>query len=153
MKEGLLKPYARRLDGVDLSAGMLKRAAETGSYNRLEEAELTAFVSDRKDVYDVIVCSDTLCYFGDLQDVFTGVAGALKPGGAFIFTVERNDEAEVGQDGGYLIKPQGRYAHSEAYLLQIARLAGLEPRVVSSAVLRQEMGRPVNGLVMTLAPA
>jgi len=149
----LLKPYARRLDGVDLSAGMLKRAAKTCSYDRLEEAELSAFVSLRKDVYDVIVCSDTLCYFGDLQDVFTGVAGALKRGGTFIFTVERNDEAEEGKNGGYQINPQGRYAHSETYLRQVARLTGLEPRVVSYAVLRQEMGRPVNGLVVTLVLA
>ena len=51
----LLKPYARRLDGVDLSSGMLKRAAGSGSYDRLEEAELTAFIRDRKVVYDVIV--------------------------------------------------------------------------------------------------
>ncbi|WP_319410077.1 tetratricopeptide repeat protein [uncultured Desulfosarcina sp.] len=149
----LLKPYARRLDGVDLSAGMLKRAAKTGNYDRLEEAELTAFISDRKDVYDVIVCADTLCYFGDLQKVLRGVAGALKPGGNFIFTVERKDEAAEGIAGSYLIKPQGRYAHSETYLRQVARLSGLEPRAVSYAVLRQEMGRPVNGLVVTLAPA
>ena len=149
----LLKPYARRLEGVDLSAGMLKRAAKVGGYDRLEEAELTAFVSDRKDVYDVIVCADTLCYFGDLQDVLVGAAGALKSGGTLIFTVELADETGAGEDSNYLIKPQGRYAHSEAYLRQVARLSGLEPRAFSYAVLRQEMGRPVKGLVVTLAPA
>lgn len=146
----LLKPHASRLDGVDLSAGMLKRAAGTGSYDRLEEAELTAYVSGRQTAYDAIVCADTLCYFGDLQAVFAGVAGALKPGGIFIFTVELDDRAPGKNDRNYRINPQGRYAHTQGYLLNMAQLVRLEPKSVSHAVLRQEMGRPVKGLVVTL---
>jgi predicted TPR repeat methyltransferase len=146
----LLKPHASRLDGVDLSAGMLKRAAGTGSYDRLEEAELTDFISQRQDDYDAIVCADTLCYFGDLQAVFAGVAGALKPGGTFIFTVELDDRASGKRGGNYRINPQGRYAHTQRYLLKLAQLVRLEPKTVSHAVLRQEMGRPVKGLVVTL---
>ena len=146
----LLKPHASRLVGVDLSAGMLKRAAGTGSYDRLEEAELTAFVSERKDAYDAIVCADTLCYFGDLRAVFAGAAGALKPGGTFIFTVELEGGGSEPEERGYRIKPQGRYAHTQGYLQTMAALARLETESISQAVLRQEMGRPVKGLVVTL---
>ena len=38
------RPYARRLIGVDLSAGMLKLAAEKQVYDELTHAELTEFL-------------------------------------------------------------------------------------------------------------
>jgi predicted TPR repeat methyltransferase len=148
----LFKPYARRLEGVDLSAGMLKRAANIGCYDRLEEAELTAFIRDRKALYDVIICADTLCYFGDLHGVFAAAAGALKPGGTIIFTVELADGAGEGNPIGYEIKPQGRYTHTERYVRHTARLTKMEFKLISQEVLRKEMGLPVNGLVVTLAP-
>ena len=146
----LIKPYARRLDGVDLSAEMLKRAFRSGSYDRLMEAELTDFISGCEADYHVIVSADTLCYFGDLQAVFDAAAGALKPGGRFIFTVESVDALPDAGSAGYLIKPQGRYAHSEAYVRNTARQAGLELAALLHEVLRQEMGRPVAGLVVSL---
>lgn len=149
----LVHPHARRLDGVDLSSAMLEQAARTGSYHRLEEAELTSFVGNCHREYDAIVSADTLCYFGELQTVFAAVAVALKENGRFIFTVELADGSPAGQNGNYRILPQGRYAHTESYLRQTASQMGLVPLRVQTEVLRQEMGRPVKGLVVTLAPA
>lgn len=148
----LIKPYAQRLDGVDLSAGMLKQAAETGSYHRLEEAELTEFLINCNKEYDVVVSADTLCYFGDLKAVFNAAAGALKKDGRFIFTVEHDELSPAEDNGHYRMLPQGRYVHSESYLRRAARKGRLTPMTITPAVLRQEMGRPVNGLVVTLAP-
>ncbi|BBO67191.1 hypothetical protein DSCA_11210 [Desulfosarcina alkanivorans] len=149
----LIKPYARRLDGIDLSAGMLKQAAETGSYNRLEEAELTEYLNRCNREYDVVVSADTLCYFGDLKAVFKAAAGVLKKDGRFIFTVERDALSPAEGNDEYRMLPQGRYVHSESYLRLAAREGCLTPMAITPAVLRQEMGRPVNGLVVTLAPA
>ena len=149
----LLKPFAKRLDGMDLSAGMLKRAAATKTYDELSQAELTAFLNQRACAYDVIVSADTLCYFGDLTDAFKAAASAMKPDGRFIFTLEETDaNVEVG-NSGYRIIPQGRYTHTETYVRQIARQAGLTVSSVVREVLRKEMGRPVDGLVITLTRA
>ncbi|WP_319525608.1 tetratricopeptide repeat protein [uncultured Desulfosarcina sp.] len=148
----LLQPYSRKLDGVDLSEGMLNRARRTQSYHRLEEAELSGYLNDCKEEYDVIVSADTLCYFGELQTVFAAAGVALKKNGHFIFTVELADDLQAGENGNYRILPQGRYAHTESYLRQTARQFGLAPLRVQREVLRQEMGRPVKGLVVTLVP-
>ena len=42
----LLAPYARRLTGVDLSAGMLARAKEKNVYDALVQGELTEYLRD-----------------------------------------------------------------------------------------------------------
>lgn len=145
----LLRPYVRRLEGVDLSPGMLDRAKSTGCYDALEEAELTGFIGSRKDAYDVIVSADTLCYFGDLQAVMAAVAAALRPGGFFIFTVELVEEGDDTNTDGFRINPLGRYSHQESYVRRVVAEGGMELKSIEHGVLRQEMGSPVNGLVVT----
>jgi predicted TPR repeat methyltransferase len=85
----LVKPYARRLVGVDLSPGMLDRARLTGLYDELVESELTAFLGARDGAFDLIVSADTLCYFGPLRPVFDVAARALRPAGGVVFTLEQ----------------------------------------------------------------
>ena len=114
------------------------------------EAELSAYISDHKNHYDLIVSADTLCYFGDLQEVFGAVAGALRRGGRFLFTLESADALADNACRDYCIQPQGRYAHKEAYVRHTAQLAHLTIETVAYRVLRKEMGRPVDGLIVTL---
>jgi len=145
----LLRPYARRLDGVDLSPGMLARAKSTGCYDTLEEAELTDFIGSRKDAYDVIVSADTLCYFGDLQAVMAASAAAVRPGGFFIFTVELSEQDGDNLPAGFRINPSGRYSHQESYIRRSLAEAGLKLRSIAKEALRREVGAPVNGLIVT----
>ncbi len=145
----LVQPYARRLEGVDLSPGMLARARSTGCYDALEEAELTGFIGSRTDAYDVIVSADTLCYFGDLGGVMVAAAAALRPNGHFIFTVERGEEEDGTMAAGFRINPLGRYSHQESYVRGVVAEAGMKLRSVAHGALRQEMGSPVAGLVVT----
>ena len=147
----LLRPYARKLEGVDLSTRMLVRAQSTGCYDALIETELTGFIGSRKDTYDVIVSADTLCYFGDLQEVMVTVAEAVRPGGFFIFTVERGEEGDDTMSTGFRINPLGRYSHQENYVSRTVAEAGMKLRSVAYGALRQEMGSPVTGLVVTAA--
>ena len=60
----LVAPYARRLTGVDLSAGMLARAKEKNVYDALVQGELTEYLRGSSDAFDLIVSADTLVYFG-----------------------------------------------------------------------------------------
>jgi predicted TPR repeat methyltransferase len=138
----LVAPYARRLVGVDLSEAMLARARERNVYDELVRRELTAYLLDSRGSFDVIVSADTLVYFGPLDGVAAAAAGALRPGGVLVFTVE-----ELAGEAGYAIGPTGRYRHARGYVGRVLADAGLQSEV-APAELRLEGGEPVAGLVV-----
>lgn len=142
----LLRGWARRLEGVDLSPEMLARAAARGVYDALRDAELTAFLRDNPRRYDLIVAADVLCYFGALGDALRASAAALSPGGVLAFSVERWDAAIDG--AAYLLQAHGRYAHGEAGLRADLAGAGLQTLSWDVAALRSESGKPVVGFVI-----
>lgn len=141
----LVAPYARRLVGVDLSQGMLALAKEKNVYDELMKAELTEYLRDHSEAFDLIVSADTLVYFGDLGCVLAAAAGALRPDGLLIVTLEHavGDEANA----GYRLELHGRYSHGRAYVEQLLAVAGLQPEI-AQAELRMESGVPVAGLVI-----
>jgi len=144
----LVAPYARRLVGVDLSAKMIAHARERNVYDDLVKSELTSYLRGVEASYDVIVSADTLVYFGALEEVVEAAAGALRPGGQFVFTVEELADASSGRD--YTISPHGRYSHTKGYVERVLGAFGFEPEIVG-AELRMEAGTPVDGLVVKAA--
>ena len=147
----LLRPFARCMDGVDLSPGMLEKAGRRGGYDDLEAAELTAFLAALSAEYDLIVSADTLCYFGDLDAVLSNAATALRPGGTFIFTVEKSADADSAP--GFTLDHTGRYTHKESYVLTALSRAGLTARPLETVTLRTEYFKPVEGFVVTARKA
>lgn len=143
----LLKPYARRLVGVDLSAGMLSKARHHAEYDELVQAELTGYLQGHTGRYDLIASADTLVYFGDLADILTAAAAALRSGGRLVFTVE--DGGPDAADPGFRLQPHGRYHHSEDYVRRTLLKAGFASAEITREVLRKERDRPVAGLVVT----
>jgi predicted TPR repeat methyltransferase len=141
----LLRPFARCLDGVDLSPGMLEKAKERGGYDDLQSAELTAFLDSLTAQYDLIVSADTLCYFGDLDAVLRAAANALRPGGTLIFTLEKSDDTAASAD--FTLDHTGRYTHSEPYVRAALSRGGFEIRSMECATLRMENFKPVEGFV------
>ena len=69
--------------------------------------------------------ADTLVYFGALEAFAAAAAGALRPGGLLVFTVEEEVEAAFAQS--YRIRPHGRYTHGADYVRQLLVSVGLEP--------------------------
>jgi predicted TPR repeat methyltransferase len=92
---------------------------------------------------DVALSADTLIYLGDMKRTFEAVANALVPGGLFVATFEKQDEAE----GDYRLGVSGRFRHSLAYLKRAAADAGLTVDHVSEEALRTEGGDPVYGYI------
>ena len=142
----LLRPYARRLVGVDLSAGMLAKAKEQDVYDDLVKAELTAFLGGVSQAFDLIASADTLVYFGALNPVLAAAATALRPGGRFVFTLERVEDEHP--PDGFRLHPHGRYSHTGDYLTRAMAEAGLTACSIKSAVLRKEIGQAVSGIVV-----
>jgi predicted TPR repeat methyltransferase len=140
----LLVPYARQLTGVDLSAAMLARAHDKSVYDALVKRELTEYMRDCREAFDLIVSADTLVYFGGLDDVLEAAAQALRKDGVLIFTLE---DARSDATLDYHLELHGRYSHSRGYVERLLTGAGLVPEI-APAELRMESGAPVAGLVI-----
>jgi predicted TPR repeat methyltransferase len=127
---------------------MLAQAKDENVYDALTKAELTEYLRDNREAFDLIVSADTLVYFGGLEGVIAAVAGALRPNGLFAFTLEHavGDSTDV----GYRLELHGRYSHVRGYVEQALRSAGLQPTIMQ-AKLRTEAGAPVRGLVVRAA--
>lgn len=143
-----LKPFASRLDGVDLSGEMLKKAEERALYDDLYEDELGRFMRKSDRTYDIVLAADTVCYFGALGALLKATARILEPGGYFLFSVEADDEIST-----YRLTESGRYVHATGYIEKSAADAGLETISVTRETLRTEYGEAVEGDIWVLRAA
>ncbi len=139
-----LRGSARRLVGVDLSEGMLAQAAARELYDELIAAELGGHLATTPNAWDAIVCADTLVYFGALEAILAAAAGALRPGGWLVFTVESLSDADL----DYRLNSTGRYSHHARHVAAAAAAADLEVLTLEAEALRRESGAPVAGLVV-----
>lgn len=142
-----VRPYARKLVAVDLSEGMLQQARARAVYDELVVAELGAFLAQTQASYDLIVCADTLIYFGALEHVCSGFASALRSGGHVVFTTEHAAEADAPH--GYRLHTHGRYSHSEPYVRRVVNDAGLVIPDLQQIEVRLEAGKGAAGLLVT----
>jgi predicted TPR repeat methyltransferase len=144
----LLRPYARKLVGVDLSASMLALARERGGYDALFKEELTRYLLDTPERFDVIIAADTLVYFGDLPPVLRAASRALAPGGSLIATLEKSQPDD---ESAYRLNGHGRYSHSETSLRSACVENGLSVCALETVVLRMEMAKPVEGMLFCVS--
>ena len=136
-----LKPFASRLEGLDLSPRMLAEARARNLYATLHEADLLDFLPRHPARYDLIAAADVLNYLGDLTPAFTAIATALKPGGTALFSLE------AGEDPVSLGEAM-RFRHNPDHATQLATQAGLTVERKEDAVLRQEKGLDVRGILI-----
>jgi predicted TPR repeat methyltransferase len=142
----LVKAFADRVDGVDLSSKMIARAGELGVYSSLVQADVGSFLQGTDQRYDLVLSADVFIYVGALEAVFAGVQRVLEPGGLFCFSVERADD---GVD--YFLTPGQRYAHSEGYLRKLAAASGLVVATVLAHPIREEQQQAIDGLFVYLS--
>jgi predicted TPR repeat methyltransferase len=133
------------VEGVDLSPGMLARAARTGLYAGLHEGDLAAFLAAREgDCADLVVAADVFVYMASLEAPFREARRVLKPRGFFAFTVQ----AHGGE--GVVLGEDARYAHGEGYLRRLAAETGFAVVVADPVSTRQDRGADVPGLLWVL---
>ncbi|CDX26155.1 Type 12 methyltransferase [Mesorhizobium sp. ORS 3324] len=137
-----LRPFVDRLEGYDISAGMLRKARAKGIYDRLSKADLQRF-SQPGAKADLVVAADVFIYVGALERLVGAVAEALADDGLFAFSVE----TLAGSDD-FALLPTRRYAHSEGYVRRVLAAGGLSILSLDQAVIRQDRSEPVDGLAV-----
>ncbi|HEY8024041.1 MAG TPA: tetratricopeptide repeat protein [Burkholderiaceae bacterium] len=137
----LLRPKVQILEGVDLSPKMLEIARQRGIYDDLVCAEVCAFLLERENCYDLAVAADVLVYIGDLSPLMRALSRSLRPGGSFVFSVEKTDAPS------FVLQPSNRFAHSVNYLQRVAADAGMAVCSIEEQTLRQDQAMLVTGLI------
>jgi predicted TPR repeat methyltransferase len=137
-----LRSFVDRLEGYDISAGMLRKAKAKGIYDLLAKADLQHF-SYAGDRADLVVAADVLIYIGALEGIVGAVADMLADGGLFAFSVEA-----LAAGGDFALRPSRRYAHSEAYARRVLATNGLAVLSMESMVIRHDQRNPVEGLAI-----
>lgn len=146
-----LRPVARRLVGIDLSPNMLSKAAARAVYDQLNCGELTRWLAECEQRFDLAVAADVLCYFGDLSAAFANVYSVLLPGSHFACSLEalpatESDDALA--DDGFVLRPHGRYQHERGYVERTLAAAHLQIVSITTETLRYERQDPVIGLLV-----
>ena len=140
-----LRGRVERLEGVDISPGMIARAKETGVYDELEVGDLAAYLTRRPPGgADLAIAADAFVYLGDLTPVFAAAAKALAPSGLLVFTIECGEAP-------FALGPAMRFRHSDAHVRQAAAEAGLSVVHFAAASTRREAGADAEGRLVALA--
>ena len=140
-----LRGAVSHLEGIDLSARMLRRAEVKRIYDRLEKMDLQAV--DLSPEADLVTAADVFMYVGAMDEAVARIAAALSPAALFAFSVERHE------GDGIVLRPSRRYAHSEAYLRGLLAANGFEVLSLERATIRMDRGEPVEGLIVVAEKA
>jgi predicted TPR repeat methyltransferase len=133
-----------RLDGIDLSAKMIDEAGKRAIYTDLIVDDFESALAGLDRSYDLAIGADALIYSGDLGPTLAGVARRLKPGGLFLFTLEKLSSGDWEQTSA------NRFRHGEAYIRDAASRAGFELLDLVECALRSESREPVAGFAVAL---
>lgn len=136
----LFRPYAKRLDGVDLAPRMLQQSARRGGYDHLYKAEAHAFLRRPPCHYDAVLATDVFIYIGQLDEIFSISEQYLNTSGELLFTIEL---AQGGQP--VELRPSGRFRQTDAYIRALADRTGFAIMATHDEALRIENGVPEAG--------
>jgi predicted TPR repeat methyltransferase len=144
----VFRPWARTLTGVDLSPKMIKKAQARGVYDELVVGDLLVPLKKPGALFDLILATDVFIYVGALEEIFTACKAGLRPRGMFAFSVEGLEG-----EGGYVVRPTMRYAHSVAYIQKLAEISDFRIYKQEKTVIRMHEDKPLDGYVFVLGPA
>lgn len=148
-----IRPLAQQLSGVDISSAMLEKARAKNVYDRLEQADILAFLSGQADRYDAVTAAATLIHFGDLHPIVQATARRLRAEGLFVFTLFPNQtgSADFAVAASGRLAQSGCFAHSPGYVKRLAEESGFSVRMLEQVIHEHDQDdKPVSGLLAVL---
>lgn len=133
---------ANHITGIDIAPNMVAEARAKNIYHALHVAAVEDFLkTDTTPPYDLVLSADVFVYIGALEEIFERLAARMNQGALFAMSVQTLE------NGDWALGEDHRYAHSRAYLERCAAQAGLVPAACTPVTLREDAGKPVNGMV------
>lgn len=133
---------ANHITGLDLAPKMVEESRAKNIYHALHVASVEDFLrDDNTPPYDLVLSADVFVYIGALEDIFLRLGERMASGALFAMSVQTL------ADGDWILGEDHRYSHSRGYLERCSALAGLTPVVCTPVTLREDAGKPVNGMV------
>jgi predicted TPR repeat methyltransferase len=128
-----------RLEGVDISMNMLRKAKEKGVYTKLVKRDIQSYLLNETLNFDFYVATDVFVYIGELAEVFRLIQSRNESKGRLVFSVEHKDGL------GFALRPSGRYAHSKTYIEGLCEKFRYRLRYFEIQDIRLEGGKYIQG--------
>ncbi len=109
-----LRPYAKTLIGVDLSADMLLKAEKKCLYDSLYQKDINHYLEKITNHFDTVVAAAVLIHFLDLDNIFFLVKNSLKINGKFVFSIFEGTQKSKDLNSFFL------YSHNSEYIASLA---------------------------------
>ena len=132
--------------GVDLSLGMLEQAKKRGVFDEYIENDILSYISKSEEQFDLIICTDTLNYLGDLSEFVKNITNVMREDTPFIFSTERSDSEER----NFTIGNSERFAHTDDYIEEV--FGSGFAKYKRPCMVREEEGKPVDGTLWIVVP-
>jgi predicted TPR repeat methyltransferase/cytochrome c-type biogenesis protein CcmH/NrfG len=124
----------KKITGIDISRNMLNKAKEKACYGTLIEKDILNGMTELAEDFDLILCVDTLVYFGNLNEFFEKIILCLQSNGLLAFSIELANETI----SSYTLQTNGRYQHAEIYVKELAKQNQLKLLKYATVVGRQQ---------------
>lgn len=120
------KEVTKRIIGIDLRANSLAKSKDRKSneepvYDDLINIEISEYLSKNQNKFDTVIAGNVFSYIGNLEQIFTNIASALKPNGLFAIITKKEDEIKH----GYKIDiNEDNFLHSIEYFTETLNKTG-----------------------------
>ncbi|MCP8351782.1 tetratricopeptide repeat protein [Candidatus Synchoanobacter obligatus] len=138
----ILKPFAKELIGVDLSANMLNKAQTTNLYCSLHQEDCVNFLKSQSNI-DIIIAAELMPYIGDLTLLVQAMQHALNHKGMIIFSIETSKEAS------FHLTENARFQHNVIWVESLLKRQQFHIIESLPTTLRTHQGNPVSGQLIT----
>ena len=130
---------SKKITGIDISRNMLNKAKEKACYDILIENDILNSLAESKENFDLILCIDTLVYFGKLSEFFTKALHCLTTNGLLAISIELSEQSF----SSYTLQANGRYQHAEIYVRELAKKNQLTLLNYKNVVGRQQENKAI----------
>ena len=134
-----IKNFCSNLQGIDLSLSMLDQAKNKNIYDKLEQRDITEYLSTENLDFNYFIAADVFVYVGDLSEVFRLIKSRKKSKGKLVFSTEHTDK------DGFFLEKSGRYSHSKKYIENLCQKFDYKLSYFEETDLRKDKNKFLTG--------